>query len=114
MKKPKVKESDLQKKIMDYLRLKHKALVFKHRNVGIFKKNTGKYIPLSFGEKGISDIIGCLPPDGKMIAVEVKSNTGVPSKEKVEFLDKVKENGGIAILAYTIDEVIEKLENNKN
>jgi hypothetical protein len=100
-----MKESDIQKTIMDYLRLKN-CLVFKHRNVGIYKQSTGKYIPLSYGEKGISDIIG-LTDTGRFIAVEVKMPKKKPSKEQQEFIDNVVIRGGIAFVAHSLDEVIE-------
>lgn len=45
------------KQISDFLKLKG-WIVFEHRNVGIYKQGTGTYIPLPYGEKGISDLIG--------------------------------------------------------
>lgn len=108
----KQKESKLQKEIIDYLKIRG-CVVFKHRNVGIYKQSTGKYIPLSAGEKGISDIIGCMP-DGKFIAIEVKAEKGKPSENQIEFLEKVKKNKGISILAYSITDVFDKLEAIKN
>lgn len=102
-----MKERDIQKAIMDYLRLKG-CLVFKHRNVGIYKQNTGKYIPLSFGEKGISDIIG-LTPTGKFLAIEVKMPKKKPSKEQLDFIDKVNEKGGLAFWADNLDSVMGRI-----
>lgn len=103
-----VKESEIQKAILDYLHLK-RILAFKHRNVGIYKKSTDRYIPLSYGEKGISDIIGCLP-DGRFLAIEVKKPGGKPSPEQVAFLERVNVNGGLGILAYGLEEVIQKVQ----
>jgi hypothetical protein len=53
------KESLLQKAILNYVKLR-RYLLFKHQNVGIQEPN-GSYPRLTFEEKGISDIIGCLP-----------------------------------------------------
>lgn len=109
-----MKEAEVQKQIMDYLRLKG-CLVFKHRNVGIYKQATGRYIPLSYGEKGISDIIG-LTKKGQFLAVEVKrrgetrSKDGKPSKEQLEFLERVREKGGIGVLAYSLEDVVKYFE----
>lgn len=97
-------EQGIQKTIIDYLKLLN-FIVFKHRNVGIYKKDTGKYIPLSFGEKGISDIIAC-SPKGIFCAIEVKKPGGKATPEQLEFLERVKAAGGIAILAYSIDDVL--------
>ena len=100
-------EGAIQKVILDYLKLK-KYLVFKHRNVGIYKQATNSYIPLSFGEKGISDVIGC-SPQGTFIAVEVKKPGGKPSPDQLRFLEEVKVRGGIGILAYSLDDVIKEI-----
>lgn len=99
-----MKESDIQKGILDYLKLK-KHLVFKHRNVGIFKQNTGKYIPLAAGEKGISDILGCTP-QGKFLAIEVKQPKGRPTPDQLAFIERVNTLGGIGFIAYSLDDVI--------
>lgn len=96
-------EQGIQKSIIDYLKYK-KFIVFKHRNVGIYIQKTGKYIPLSFGEKGISDIIAC-SPQGTFVAIEVKKAGGKPSENQIEFLERVRASGGIGILAYSLDEV---------
>jgi hypothetical protein len=102
-----IKEADIQKQIMDYLKLK-RFIVFKHRNVGIYKQSTGKYIPLAFGEKGISDIIAC-SPNGRFIAIECKKKGNKPSPDQLEFLDRVHRNNGIGIIAYSLDEVMRLL-----
>jgi len=101
-----MKESEIQKQILDYLKLK-RCVVFKHRNVGIMKPN-GSYIPLAFGEKGISDIIGCLP-DGRFLAIEVKQPKGKVSPEQQEFIQSVLRNKGIAFVARSLDDVMNQV-----
>lgn len=98
------KEGGIQKAIMDYLRLKG-VVCFKHRNVGIYKKDTGSYIPLPSGEKGISDIIGCLP-DGRFLAIEVKCPGKNANKNQLDFLKKVWERGGVGLVARSLDDII--------
>jgi len=88
-----VKESEIRKQIIDLLKLK-RYVVFKHRNVGIMKPN-GSYIPLAFGEKGISDIIAC-SPEGVFTAVEVKRPGKKVSPEQWDFIERVKRNKGVA------------------
>ena len=99
-----ISEQQIKKTIADYLRIK-KFTVINHRNVGIYKKDTGKYIPLPSGEKGISDIIAC-SPQGTFVAIEVKKKGGKPTPEQLEFLARIKAYGGIAILAYSLDDVL--------
>jgi RecB family endonuclease NucS len=101
-------EQQIQKAIIDYLKLK-KYVVFKHRNVGIFKKETQQYIPLAFGEKGITDIIAC-DTRGRFWGIEVKRKGGRVSPEQTDFIARIRKNGGIAFIAYSIDDVIREVE----
>ena len=103
-----LKESDIQKSILDYLKIKH-YVIFKHRSVGIYKQDTGKYIPLAFGEKGISDLIAC-DPYGRFWAIEVKKPGGRPSQEQLDFLSRVRENNGVALLVDSLDQVLAYVE----
>jgi len=50
-----------------------------------------------FGRKGSPDIIGVLP-DGRFLAVEVKSPHGRLSPEQSAFLEKVRRLGGMALV----------------
>ena len=102
-----MKESELQRTILEYLRLK-KFLVFKHRNVGIFRKDTGKYIPLPEVERGIADIIGCTK-EGQFLACEVKIKGNKATPAQLEFLKDVERHGGIAVLAFSLDDIMCKV-----
>jgi hypothetical protein len=99
-----MREADIQKQASDYLKLKG-WIIFKHRNVGIYKHATNRYIPLPFGEKGISDLIGC-SPKGRFGAFEIKKPGGRPSPEQIDFLRRINEKGGIGVLAYSLDDII--------
>lgn len=57
--------------------------------------------------KGMSDIIGIWKKS--FLAIEVKTDKGVLSKEQQEFLDCVNACGGIGFVARSLDEVISKL-----
>jgi len=102
----KEKEQDIQKSIIDYLRLK-KYVVFKHHSTG-FAVRDGKIAPFRYGEKGISDIIAC-STKGTFVAIEVKRAKGKPTTEQLDFLRDVIRNGGIGILAFSLDDVIGKV-----
>lgn len=56
---------------------------------------------------GIADILGIY--NGKMFAVEVKAPKGRLSPQQERFLNIIREQGGIAILAYSVDDVIRGL-----
>lgn len=102
-----ITEQDIQKSILDYLRIK-KYVVFKHNSTQ-FGIRDGKGFAFSRGEKGIPDIVG-FSPEGTFIAVEVKKPGGKPSPEQVEFLERVQQTKmGIGILAYSLEDVMEKV-----
>jgi len=99
-----MKESDIQHTIIQYLKYK-KIFAWKYNSVGI-KKPNGSYIPI--GLKGVSDIIG-LTDDGKFIAIEVKMKGNKPSIYQEEFLNQIKQRNGIAIVAYSLEDVMKFL-----
>jgi len=59
---------------------------------------------IHFGRKGSSDIIGVMP-DGRFLAVEVKTPHGRLSSEQSAFLEKVRGLGGVAVLARSLYEL---------
>ncbi|MGE0525865.1 MAG: VRR-NUC domain-containing protein [Bdellovibrionales bacterium] len=67
----------------------------------IFRKTAG-YM------KGVSDLIGIY--NGRFLAIEVKSFSGKPSQDQLLFQHRVRENGGIAFIARSWEEVRDKLE----
>lgn len=96
------KEKDIQKAIIDYLRLK-RCLVFKHHSTGFTMKD-GEARAFRYGDKGIADIIGCLP-SGRFLAVEVKRPGKEPTPEQDQFLLEVNSRGGLGIVAHSIDDI---------
>ena len=57
--------------------------------------------------KGVSDIIGIWR--GKFLAIELKAPRGVLSDEQIAFMESVRQNGGVAFMAKTLDDVIDGL-----
>ena len=47
---------------------------------------------------GSSDIIG-ITPDGRFLAVEVKTDTGRATKEQLQFIESVRRAGGVSGIA---------------
>lgn len=99
-------EQNIQKAIIDYLRIK-KYVVFKHHSTG-FTVREGKVAAFRYSEKGISDIIAC-SPQGTFVAIEVKKPGNKPSEDQLAFIKQVILNKGIAFVAHSIDETIERL-----
>lgn len=100
MKRIPERESDIQHGIIEYLELIG-ALVVKVNNTGIMKAN-GSYIPPR--EKGIADILCCYR--GRFYAIEVKRPGGKVTPYQEAFLVSVRKAGGIPLVAYSLQEVI--------
>lgn len=79
------------------------------RGIFFFRCNTGRRGGVSFGIKGAPDIIGILP-DGRFLAIEVKGPGGKASIEQLQFLGEIAKNGGMAFVAFSIDDVARHLE----
>jgi hypothetical protein len=90
-----VSEKQIKKTILDFLKWK-KIFVW-----NVFQ-TLGSY-------RGCSDILGVLP-NGRILAIEVKTPSGVLSKEQENFLTNIKNNNGIAFVARSIEDVSKNLE----
>lgn len=102
-------EKDAENSILDYLRLR-RIFCFKVENQGRFCPKRGVYL-LKKGPGrllGVSDIIGILP-SGRFFAIEVKAKRGVVSENQKEFIKNITENGGLAFVARSIEDVETKL-----
>jgi hypothetical protein len=58
---------------------------------------------------GISDILGVLP-GGRLLAIEVKTERGKLSPHQERFLKNITDNGGLAFVARSFDEVVQRLK----
>ena len=71
--------------------------------------HNGKTRFVRFGRKGMSDIIGLIPPAGRLVAVEIKAHGGKTTLEQEAFLHAVRKAGGIAVVARSCDDVVQAL-----
>ena len=110
MQKLKEKETDIVSAILTYLAYK-KVLAWRNQACGIATKN-GHYI--RFGQKGIADIIGIMPNNsGKLLALEVKTQTGKLTEHQADFLADVVRQGGVGEVVRSIEDVQYVLDKNK-
>ncbi len=77
-------------------------------NVGALQDKTGRLVRYGLC-KGSSDLIG-ICPDGRFLAVEVKTNTGQVRPEQVLFIDAVRSKGGRAGVARSVEDALRILE----
>ena len=76
-------------------------------NTGALKDEHGRLI--RFGLNGSADISGIISPRGVRLEIEVKTETGRPSKQQLAFGDMILAHGGWWILARSWAEVKEVL-----
>lgn len=98
-------EKDILKQILEYLQA-----------MGFFcwRNNTGAQPMeykgrsrfLRFGKVGSGDILGIMK-DGRFFTIEVKRPGQKPTPAQVEFMDEVRRNGGIAVVATSVYDVIQ-------
>lgn len=99
-----MKESDLQKQILDYLSYQN-GVFWRINSGGIKGTRNGKDYYYKFNSMaGISDIIGIMP-NGTFFACEVKIGKNKPTKIQQEFIDMIRSNQGIAFVAYELEDV---------
>lgn len=86
-----MKEKSIENKIKAYLKSKGAYYVKYHGN--------------KFSQVGVPDILACYK--GKFIAIEVKNEVGKTSQLQDINLKLIKDAGGIAIVARSVDDVSE-------
>jgi hypothetical protein len=99
------KESDLVKSIIDLLHT-HGWLALRI-NSGAMVLHDEKYGKrfVKLADKGTLDIIACSPA-GQYCEIECKIWPNKPSDEQVQRLQDVEARGGLAILAYSMEDVL--------
>lgn len=104
-------EKEIQTAILQFLARCSAVAWAKNMTVGRFKvadRAGTRWIQAGF--VGCSDIIGQLT-DGRLLAIEVKRHDGRATQEQLDFLRTVRAANGIAIIARSVDDVIEAIQN---
>lgn len=104
----KQKEKEIENHILKVLRMRG-IFAWKVKSMGTFDTKRGVFrAPSPLYMKGVSDILGCLE-GGRFLAIEVKSEKGKLTPEQRTFLERVHELGGVAMVARSVDDVMQKL-----
>lgn len=101
-------ETDLMHLIMDAVS-KRGCLVFRS-NVGKVRTSDGRWFDTGL-PKGFSDLFGFLPRSGRIFFIECKVKPNKPTPEQVNFIHVVQNLGAIALVAYSVEEVEQALDN---
>ena len=99
-----MKEANVQALIM--LALSDAGCLIFRNNVGCLPDRTGRPVRYGVGGNGGSDLIG-IAPDGKFLAIEVKTALGQPTDAQLNFIQAVQRQGGRAGIARSAAEAVE-------
>lgn len=94
------KEGDIQKAVLEFLRIHPSVAWCKVNTVGKVKGRGGHWMTL--GYPGEADITGQMK-DGRFLAIEIKMPGEKPSQSQLEFLNMIKTNNGVAGWTDSID-----------
>lgn len=102
-------EQIIKNSILEWFRFQKDCFVIPIDSVGIFDpvKKIYRRKNSKFHIKGVSDILGIWK--GRPLAIEVKSPIGRVTAEQNLFLNNYRRCGGIAIVARSVEAVIETL-----
>jgi hypothetical protein len=111
------KEADVLRACLDYLRLRG-LLAWRSNNVPAYDPARKGFRSFR-GLRGVSDILGILPRTldvggrrvtvGVFLAVEVKGRGGRLTPQQDAFLDGVRKAGGVAVVARSLQDLIDAL-----
>lgn len=97
------RETQLVKACIDYLTLVG-CYCWRNNTGALSAVYKGKPRFIRYGLPGSADILG-VAPNGKMLTVECKVGKNKPTALQAEFLAEVRRRGGIAIVAYDLDDL---------
>jgi penicillin-binding protein-related factor A (putative recombinase) len=98
-------EHQIQSAILNYFQMLRDCFVWRNQSgASNITNKYGKSHFVRFGLKGSADIIGCYR--GHFIAIEVKRQKpkGKTTPEQDRFLQNIRDCGGYAIVAYSVDD----------
>jgi hypothetical protein len=102
-------ENKVKKAVLEFLALRG-ITAFRVNSGAMRSTHKGKARMFWFvGMKGVSDILGVIPPHGRFLAIETKVKPRKATADQQKFLDMVNSSGGLGIVAYTLDDVMEAL-----
>ena len=105
MKKIYPSENEILKLILEWLALK--GYFAWRNNSGAYKTESGGFV--RFGCAGSPDIFAILRPSGRFLGIEVKAHGRKQTVYQQIFEENMKNNGAVYLLAYSLEDVIDKI-----
>ena len=97
-------ETEFVRQIRDYLHLRGAVTTRVNSGLKILQNEDGSNRRVMRGaEAGTADIIGCYR--GRYFAIEAKVGKNKATDKQNEFIQQVQEAGGIAFVAWTLDDI---------
>lgn len=109
--KPKTGEAAVKQAVLDYLLLVKRWPAWV-RNVGgrSWKDKTGKKRVVMFGQPGQADVWGIIPEQrGRHFEIEIKKPGEEPTPAQYDWLQRVRDNGGVAFWVDSIEQLEREL-----
>jgi hypothetical protein len=97
-------ESSLVKACLAYLQLAKVPAWRNNSGAAAFAGPAGRRF-VRFSVEGCSDILGVLPPSGRLLAVECKRPGGKLTAAQAAFLSAVGAAGGLAFVVRSVDDL---------
>ena len=102
---PAERETDIVRACLTYLRVVRRWPAWRNQTGAL---RAGKRF-IRFGEVGSADILGLLPPTGKLLAIECKRPGNRPTAAQAAWLDMVGRAGAVALVVDSIDSLARQL-----
>lgn len=99
-------EGAVVRAVTDYLDIRQILYIRNNTGVARPERKDGSRGFVRFGSVGSADIVCCLP-GGRFCAIECKAGRGKLTPAQVEFQKKTILSGGLHIVAYRVEDVIE-------
>jgi hypothetical protein len=97
-------EYQIQHDILVALGSRPDVMIWRQNTLVARDQRTGRAVRSN--PNGVADILGCLAPSGRMLAIEVKSANGRQTTEQHAFQKAVEARGGLYVLARSVTEAV--------
>lgn len=102
-----MKETQLVRQVKEYLN--YRGHLVDRTNSGVMRAEyKGRVNVVRLAKAGTADITGCSKKEmgGKFLAIECKIKPNKPTQLQEDYLNEIRKRGGIALVAYSLEDVI--------
>lgn len=97
---------DLQRAVLDYCALRGVPAVPIHTGPRVAPREGGGYeLRGNRAQRGVSDVLACLPPEGRLALIELKTGGARRSAEQVRVHDRFHAAGALCLVVRSIGDL---------